>query len=314
MRTELRFEAIQPDSRSVLTVGTFDGVHLGHQAILRYLVARARVRKGPATVVTFDPHPREVIYGEPVPILTTVEEKMEIMEHFHIDRFVLLPFTRELAELPPEEYVRDILLKRIGMQEIVVGYDHHFGKGRKGDVELLRRLGKMWGFSVDVIPPHHIDHTLVSSSRIRQLLLEEGNVREAAKLLGRPYSLYARVVPGSGRGQKLGFPTANLSVEHPRKVIPRRGVYAVWVDVEEERVAGMMNIGMRPTFEEQEQTLEVHLIDFSGDLYGKRLRVSFVERLRDERKFNSVQELVEQLHRDLKRSTEVLQVYLSNHH
>ncbi|GIV61304.1 MAG: riboflavin biosynthesis protein [Rhodothermaceae bacterium] len=308
MRREYGLDQIIYDPTSRVTVGTFDGVHLGHQAILRYLRQRVVEQGGHSVVVSFDPHPREVVTGRPVPLLTTIDERADLLEALGIDRFIVIPFTPEFARLSAEAFVESVLVARIGLQEIVIGYDHGFGRGRGGDARLLETLGEKHGFAVDVIPPQVVAEHVVSSTEIRTLLREAGDVRTAARLLGRRYALAGEVVPGARRGRVIGFPTANLAVEHPRKVIPRQGVYAVLARIEEEAdpYGGMMNIGIRPTFEGQGLHLEVHLFDFQGDLYGRRLRIEFVERIRDERKFPSVEALVEQLSRDRERCMEAL--------
>lgn len=299
MKREIGWDEIERDDRSVVTVGTFDGVHRGHQAIIDHLRTRADARSGTSTLVSFDPHPRSVVHGEPVPLLSTVQERAALLEELEIDRFVIVPFSEKFARLTPEAYVEEILVKRIGLQEITVGYDHRFGRKRKGDVDLLRELGNRFGFDVDIIPPQEVDQHVVSSRGIRELLSEEGNVEEAANLLGRPYQLQGIVARGEGRGRKIGYPTANLAVEDPRKLVPKRGVYATLVEEPEGRIlGGMMNIGRRPTFDEMEVTVEVHLFDFEGDLYGKRLSVQFLQRLRDEQKFESPDALAMQLSED----------------
>lgn len=309
MKREYGLDQVSRNPDSVVTVGIFDGVHRGHQAILRYLLQRSKARQGSSVVVTFDPHPREVVRGEHVPLLTTISERVDLLGRMGVDRVIVVPFTKEFARLSAEEFVEQILVEKIGLQEVVVGYDHGFGKGRAGDIKLLEDLGRLHGFSVDVIPPQAVDEHVVSSSEIRKLLMEEGNVRLADEMLGRYYCLEGKVARGDGRGHQIGFPTANLEVEDARKVIPAKGVYAVLVHLQgasESPLAGMMNIGERPTFNGADLRLEVHILDFDADLYGSILRVEFVERLRDERKFASVQELVEQLSRDERRCKDAL--------
>lgn len=314
MKRQYGLDQIERDASSVVTVGTFDGVHVGHRAIIRYLVRRASEREGTSAVVSFDPHPREIVHGDEIPLLTTVEERAELIEQLGIDRFVVIPFTLEFSTLQAEDFVRDILVQRIGLREIVIGYDHAFGRNRRGDADLLGELGQIHGFAVDVIPPQVVEKHVVSSTEIRDALVGTGDVRRARELLGRNYSLTGNVVEGDGRGRQIGFPTANLTVDHPRKVIPAIGVYAVrvYVPPENERprsartYSGMMNIGRRPTFDNGEVLLEVHLLDFDGDLYGRHLRVEFVEKMRDERKFDSVEALTEQLSRDRLRCIQLL--------
>ena len=293
-------DALRPNAASVVTTGTFDGVHLGHQAIVRYLVERAREVGGVPTVVTFDPHPREVLTGHAVPLLTTLEERADALEALGVERFVVVPFSRDLSLLEPEDYVRDVLVEGVGMREIVIGYDHRFGRKARGDRALLEALGPDLGFSVDVIPEQIEGDVTVSSTEIRRQLAEAGDAARAAALLGRPYRITGTVVRGDARGRTIGYPTANVQPADPRKLVPRLGVYAVRVVLPGGAEAGgMMNVGRRPTFEaDGATTAEVHLFDVDADLYGQRLAVDLVARLRDERRFDGVEALVAQLGRD----------------
>ncbi len=288
------------DPRSVVTTGTFDGVHLGHQAIVRYLVARAAEAGGVPTVVTFDPHPREVLLGRPIPLLTTLGERADALEALGVERFVVVPFSRDLSLLEPEAYVADVLVEGVGMREIVIGYDHRFGRKARGDRALLDALAATHGFSVDVIPEQIDGDVTVSSTEIRRLLAERGDAQRAGQLLGRPYRLTGTVVRGDQRGRTIGYPTANLALNDARKLVPRAGVYAVRARLGDgAEHAGMMNIGQRPTVEtDGATTIEVHLFDFQGDLYGTTVQVDVVTRLRDERRFDGLDALVEQLGRD----------------
>ena len=299
--------AIRRDTTSVVTTGTFDGVHLGHQAIVRYLVERAQEIGGVPTVVTFDPHPREVLRGEAVPLLTTLDERADLLARLGVERFVVVPFSRDLSLLEPEDYVRDVLVERVGMREIVVGYDHRFGRKARGDRALLDRLGDDLGFSVDVIPEQVEGDVTVSSTAIRALL-EAGDARAAAVLLGRPYRITGPVVRGDQRGRTIGYPTANVQPSDPRKLIPRLGVYAARARLDDGTEAdGMMNVGRRPTFEtDGATTVEVHLFDIEADLYGRRLEVDVVARLRDEVRFDGPEALVAQLGSDAVAAREAL--------
>lgn len=307
MKRELGWDDITKDPESVLTVGTFDGVHLGHQAIVDYLLDRAARRSGTSTVVSFDPHPRSVVHGASLPLLTSVDERGDILESLGLDRFVVVPFTESFAKLSPEAYVSDILVDRIGLKEIAVGYDHRFGRERAGDVDLLRSLGQQYEFDVDVIPPREVGEDVVSSSTIRESV-EEGNVARATELLGRPYRLSGTVDRGQGRGREIGYPTANLAISEPRKLVPKNGVYAVQVTLPNGTVkGGMLNIGRRPTFEEMDVTVEVHLLGYQGNLYGESLSVQFVQRLRDEQKFESADALAVQLSKDERHCKRVLE-------
>lgn len=307
MKREIGWDAISRDPESVVTVGTFDGVHRGHQAIIEYLQERAEAQNGPSTLVSFDPHPRAVVHDEEVPLLTTVAERADLLEALGLDRFVVVPFSDDFAQLGPTAYVEEVLVNRVGVQEVTVGYDHRFGKDRAGDVEDLRALGGEYGFSVDVIPPQEVDHDVVSSSSIRSLLREEGAIERANDRLGRPYRLNGVVSRGQGRGRKLGYPTANLALEDARKLVPNLGVYATRVTLPDgNQWGGMMNIGRRPTFDEMDVTAEVHLLDYEGDLYGSSLSVEFLQRLRAEQKFESAEALVAQLSEDEERCRTVI--------
>lgn len=308
MKREIGWDDISRDDTSVVTAGTFDGVHRGHQAIIDYLKRRSEQRGGTSTVMSFDPHPRAVVHDREVDLLSTVEERGDFLERYGIDRFVVVPFTKEFAHLPARRYVEEILVRRIGLSEITVGYDHAFGRNREGNVELLREMGKTHGFDVDVIPAKEVESDVVSSSRVRSLL-REGDVTRAATLLGRPYELRGVVEHGEGRGRTIGYPTANIEVADDRKLIPAIGVYAVRVYryATAEVLNGMMNVGRRPTFDGMDVTAEVHVFDLDADLYGETLRVEFLRRLRDERKFDSVDGLVEQLSKDENHCKQVIQ-------
>jgi riboflavin kinase/FMN adenylyltransferase len=283
---------------TVVTVGSFDGVHRGHEAVLREIAARAQAAGRHSVLVTFDPHPLAVVNPAAAPpLLTTGPERREILAQTGLDYAVLLRFDRALASMPPEVFVRDILVAGCGMRELVIGPDHGFGRGRQGDVELLRRLGAELGFLVDVVPALEVDGHVVSSSLVRRAVAG-GDLVLASKLLGRPYFATGQVVPGDGRGRTIGVPTANLAGIPPRKLLPPDGVYAVRVEWRGGRAGGMMNQGGRPTFDQAARSLEVHLFDFDGDLYGEWLKVEWVARLRDVERFPSMDALRAQLDRD----------------
>jgi riboflavin kinase / FMN adenylyltransferase len=283
---------------STVTVGSFDGVHLGHQAVLEEIDRRARAAGRASVLVTFDPHPLEVVNPDAAPpLLTTGPERLEILAQSPLDYVLILRFDRHLAGLSPESFVRDILLERCAVRELVIGHDHGFGRGRSGDVETLRRLGAREGFDVDVVPPVDFGGQHVSSSRIRRAVAG-GDLLTARAMLGRPYGVVGRVGQGERRGRLLGVPTINLTDLSPRKLLPPDGVYAVMVEWRGGRVGGMMNQGTRPTFEDGRRSLEVHLFGFAGDLYGEWVRVEWVKRLRDIERFDSVEQLQQQLERD----------------
>jgi len=284
---------------TVATVGTFDGIHRGHQAVLRELVRRAG-KGGERTtlLVTFDPHPLEVVNPSAAPrLLTLSDEKRVLAAALGVERVEVVAFTPELARLGPEEFVRDVLRARFGMQELVLGYDHGFGRGRAGDVDMVRRLAREDGFAMEVVPAVKDDGQPISSSLIRTAVAH-GDLASAERGLGRPYSVRAVVERGAGRGRTIGVPTINLTSPDPRKLLPPDGVYAVRVDIDGKRYGGMMNQGPRPTFGVQARGLEVHLFDFTGDLYGATVTVEWVRRLRDTQTFPSRQVLVDQIERD----------------
>lgn len=293
---------------STVTVGSFDGVHLGHQAVLEEIGRRARAAGRASVLVTFDPHPLEVVNPDAAPpLLTTGPERLEILAQSPLDYVLLLRFDRHLAELSPEEFVRKILLERCGVRELVIGHDHGFGRGRSGDVDTLRRLGAVEGFVVDVVDPVDLGGQHVSSSRIRRAVAG-GDLATARAMLGRPYGVVGRVSHGEGRGRLLQVPTINLGELPSRKLLPPDGVYAVAVEWRGGRLGGMMNQGPRPTFQDGRRTLEVHLFGFEGDLYGEWVRVEWVERLRDIASFATVELLRQQLERDRTEAVKALAV------
>lgn len=301
-------EDVERDPNSVLTVGTFDGVHAGHRVLMQKVLDKAKEREARSVIVTFDPHPREIINpgDQGIKLLTTLQERCEILEDLGIDMMVVIPFDRDFSLMSSEEFVEDIIYKKIGVSEFVIGYDHHFGRNREGTIETIERLGKELGFDAYVVSKQEVGDRTVSSTAIRRALSEEGNVQLAAELLKRYYMLNGTVIHGDKRGKKIGYPTANIKPEHPRKIIPRSGVYTVKVRVDDKWYGGMMNIGIRPTFENGEQTLEVNIFDFDEEIYGKTVQVRFIKRIRNEKKFDGIDELVAQLDRDREESLRVL--------
>lgn len=299
----------RPPRRAVLTIGNFDGIHIGHRAILRTVTDRARALDGEAVVYTFDPHPRKVLQGARAPgLLTTTEQKLELLAAAQIDLVVLEPFTAAFARTSPEAFVRECVYARIAPREVYVGYDFHFGRDREGSMRTLTELGPRLGFAVTIIPEVTIGSRDVSSTRIRELLAA-GAVEEAALLLGRPYAIRGAVVRGDQRGRVLGFPTANVAPE--TEVLPGHGVYAGPVRILDEPpeaggaargavFSAVTNVGRRPTFKPDDPPLaEAHLLDFEGDLYGRRIEVGFSTRLREERRFPGPDALREQIGRDV---------------
>jgi riboflavin kinase/FMN adenylyltransferase len=291
---------------TVATVGTFDGVHRGHWAVLQEIRERALAAGRRSVLVTFHPHPLRVVNPDLAPeLLTTPTEKKEILAESGLDYAVFLPFTVALSRYSPRRFVEEILHGRLGVQELVIGYDHGFGRGRSGDVDTLRDIGRQLGFAVDVVAPVRAGDETVSSTRIRTAV-EQGDMDEAAEGLGRPYSLRGLVVRGDGRGRTLGFPTANLSVLGGDKLIPPEGIYAVRGVLRSGTFPGALHLGPRPTFRGSPPTIELHLMGFEGDLYGEDVRVDFVRRLRPVRPFSSVESLVGQMKEDVALALRVL--------
>ena len=280
-----------------MTVGMFDGMHVGHRAVLDEIAGRAALAGRASVLVTFEPHPLEVVNPAVAPArLTTAVERLEVLACSRIDRVLVLAFDRAMSQMEPDEFVSDVLLQRCGMRELVIGHDHGFGHGRRGDVETLRRLGAAGGFPVDVVEPVVIDGTSVSSTAIRQAIAR-GNMAEAERLLGRAYTASARVTRGDRRGHRVGFPTANLAVS-PRKLLPPDGVYAVIAETPAGRFGGMMNQGPRPTFADGRRMLEVHLFGFEGSLYDQWVRIQWIAPLREIRRFEGAAALSRQLEED----------------
>jgi riboflavin kinase/FMN adenylyltransferase len=294
----------------IMTIGNFDGVHLGHQMIFRKLSQRAREIGGTSLVLTFDPHPLKVLAPERCPFLITpTAKKLSIIQGCGLDVIICLPFTQKLASLSPMAFVEHVLVRTIGIREIYVGYNFAFGKGRQGSIALLQELGQDYGFLVHIIEPIAIEGRVVSSSMIRQWL-QQGHVDEAARLLGRLYSVTGTVVEGYRKGRELGFPTAN--VRSTDELIPSRGVYAVTVDWRGRRYEGVGNIGFNPTFGRTQLSVEIHLFNFAEQLYGETVEVSFVKKIRDERAFPSVAALVKQISQDVETAHTLLATY--RHH
>ena len=295
-----------PAAGSVVTVGTFDGVHLGHRAVLDEIAGRARIAGRMSVLVTFEPHPLAVVNPAAAPPrLTTAAERIEALATCEIDRVVVLRFDRAMAALEPEAFVEQVLLERCGMRELVIGHDHGFGRGRRGDVAMLREMGSVRGFTVDVVEEvAGASGQPVSSTAIRRAVAG-GDLVTAAALLGRRHALAAPVIAGEQRGRTLGFPTLNLAIP-PDKLLPPDGVWAVQVETPAGRFGGMMNQGHRPTFGDGRRLLEVHLFGFEGDLYDRQVRVTWVAPLRPIRQFEGVQHLRQQLEHDGARARAIL--------
>jgi riboflavin kinase / FMN adenylyltransferase len=284
---------------TIITVGTFDGVHCGHRDVIERLVDRSHALKIPSVLVTFEPHPLEVVNPSAAPLLLTTQyEKLEVLAETGLDYVAVLPFTSELAAYDAEDFVELVLRRRFRLRELLIGYDHGFGRQRAGNVEVLRTLGQRDGFRVEVVDPVATrDGHSVSSTSIRRAIAG-GDLERASAGLGRLYSVSGEVLEGSQRGRTIGFPTLNLGPPPARKLLPPEGVYAVRVQTPGGAVGGMMNLGPRPTFGDSATSLEAHLFDTTGDFYGAHVRIDFVRRLRETRKFASAEQLSKQLRRD----------------
>ncbi len=296
-----------PLENPVLTIGNFDGVHKGHLVLFEKVKDRAKAIGGQSAVMTFEPHPIKVVKPGNGPLLITpTKQKLDLISHAGIDLILCIPFTTQFASISAEDFVQDILVDMLGIKEIVVGYDYTFGYRRLGNIRLLREMGDKLGFQVHVVNPVRLDNTLVSSTSIRKFV-QEGNLSEAKKLLGRDYQISGTVVKGKNRGGRLlGFPTANLRLID--ELIPKGGVYAVTVMVNDKTYYGVTNIGYNPTFGDDALSVETHLLDFSEDILDKTIKVNFIQRLRDEKTYRSVKELADQIAQDILKAKDLFNI------
>jgi riboflavin kinase/FMN adenylyltransferase len=302
------FHGIQTVQRKLknpaITIGNFDGVHKGHQALFQKVKQLAEKLNGDSVVMTFDPHPLEVLFPQKIPsFLTSHLKKLELIERCGIDATIVVPFDHEFSRMSAREFVETVLVEKIGIKAIIVGYDYRFGHSREGNIDFLRQLGEQHGFMVETVSGISVNDTVVSSTAIRQMIIN-GNIREANKLLGRFFEVSGTVVPGRKRGTGLGFPTANIQM--PSITSPKTGVYAVEAEVDGKIYGGAANLGYNPTFGENDLSLEAHLFDFDRELYGKQITVWFIDRLRDEKRFSSVDELAEQIGKDVAKAKKIL--------
>ena len=284
---------------AVVTSGTFDGVHYGHQQILQKVSKIARENNGESVIITFWPHPRLVLFPDQqdLKLLSTFEEKVQLITELGIDHLLKIPFTREFSELSSQEFIEQILIKIIGTKRLVIGYDHRFGKNREGSFDHLVANAPKYGFQVVEIPKQEIDSVAVSSTKIRKAL-QEGKIHEANEYLGRPYSLEGIVIKGNMLGRKIGFPTANIEVRDEHKLIPADSIYAVRVTSREMQFGGMLYIGNRPVLKQSQKSIEVNIFDFNEDIYGELIKIQMIRKVRDDGYFNSMQELGLQLAKD----------------
>ena len=291
-------ENYKANSKSILTIGTFDGVHLGHQKIITSLVTKAKQKSLQANILTFFPHPRMVLQKESnLKLIDTLEEKQNLLSELGIDNLIIHPFSKEFSKLTAIEFTRDVLVNGLGMSALMIGYDHRFGKNREASVEDIITYGQSYNFEVTVIPAQDILSITVSSTKIRDAI-KISNFKKVNQFLGRPYELNGKVIKGNGVGRTIKYPTANIEIKEIYKLIPPKGVYLVKIYLGENEFSGMMNIGNRPTINGLNQTIEVHIFDFDKDIYGKKLKVCFVKKIRKEKKFDSLTSLKNQLKKD----------------
>ena len=293
----------RPLKNPVVTLGNFDGVHLGHQRIFKRVKEEALKLHGEGIVITFEPHPLKVLASDKfLPLLTPFRKKMMLIEKSGIDVVFCIEFSWAFSEIPPLEFIKNILVEKIKVKKIIIGYNYHFGKGQKGDAQTLKEAGKIFNFEVEVVKPLKVEHTIVSSSKIRALI-HKGEVEEASKLLGRNYPIIGKVVEGAKRGHTLGFPTANLEISD--ELYPKVGVYAVEVVWHQQRFKGLANVGFNPTFSSGQTepegcfSLEVHILNFHQEIYGEEIQIDFKKRIRDEVRFNSPSDLIRQIQKDI---------------
>ncbi len=295
-----------------VTIGTFDGVHLGHQKIIRQLKESAESVKGESVILTFSPHPRMVLFpdDDDLKLLSTEEEKKELLEKFGVEHLIVHPFTKKFSRITYTEYVRDILVNKIKTKKLIIGYNHHFGRNREGSFQQLKKLAPVYGFELEKIPAQVLNKVEISSTKIRKAL-ESGDIKIANKFLGYEYSIKGKVVKGKGLGKELGYPTANIHIDDKHKLIPADGIYAVTIEYEKQNYNGMMSIGFNPTvntapFRAGGKTIEVNIFDFEKEIYGENIRVFFKQKLRDEKKFDSLESLKKTIDSDKEKSLKIL--------
>ncbi|MBF90560.1 MAG: riboflavin biosynthesis protein RibF [Flavobacteriales bacterium] len=308
MKVYSSIEEFQNVERPIVTTGTFDGVHFGHRKIIDRLKQVAQNCDGETVLLTFSPHPRMVLFpdDQDLKLLNTIEEKKHLLEKAGVQHLIVHPFTKEFSRISSINFVRDILVNELKIHKLVIGYNHHFGRNREGTFEHLQEFAPVYGFEVEEIPVQLLDNVGVSSTKIRKALFQ-GDVETAAEYLGYQYQLSGTVVKGNAIGRTIGFPTANLELGNAKKIIPADGVYSVWVTVDGTSYKGMMNIGKKPTINNQARTLEVHLLEFEQDIYGEAICIEFVNKIRDEIKFTDILKLQQQLLLDKENVKKILE-------
>lgn len=311
MKIYERLDQFKKLLNAVVTIGIFDGVHVGHQKIFQRLRAIAQKIQGEVVLITFWPHPRLVLplqKAEPIKLLTTFEEKATILAQQGVDHLLKIPFTKIFAQLSSIDFIQKILIEKLGIKRLVIGYDHRFGRNREGEGKMLKTEGVHYGFAVEELPPQKIDEVVVSSTKIRKALLA-GEVKKANAYLNRPYEITGKVIKGNQRGRQMGFPTANLEILNAHKLIPADGAYAVKVMHEGTSYNGMLNIGVRPTLEGTLRTIEVYIIDFKKEIYGHELTIQFITQIRKESQFEDLSALKKQLWQDKEQALKLLEAW-----
>ena len=295
------------DKKSIITIGTFDGVHLGHRLIFSRLNEIAKKKNKDSTLLTFSPHPRHVLYpdDQDMKLLNTLDEKKTLLEELGIDNLIVHKFTKKFSRIKSSNFIRDILVEKLKVHTLIIGYNHHFGRNREGSFDELISLAKLYDFNIEIITPQNYEDVAVSSTKIRQLI-KKGDIEKANNYLGQAYFINGEVITGNRIGNSLGFPTANILIKNRWKLLPIDGVYAVKVKLGRNLFNGMMNIGKNPTVDGENKSLEVNIFNFSSDIYGKKVKINFVKRVRDEKKFKSIHALQRQLEIDKKKVQQIL--------
>ncbi|TNJ44134.1 bifunctional riboflavin kinase/FAD synthetase [Tamlana fucoidanivorans] len=298
MRKVKNLEHYKASEATVVTIGTFDGVHIGHQKIIKRLINTGKVEGLKSVILTFFPHPRMVLQKDSnIKLINTIKERHDILDALGLDFLLIKKFTKAFSRLSAEDFVKDILVDKINAKKVIIGYDHRFGRNRNADINDLKVFGETYGFEVEEISAQDINEVAVSSTKIRAAI-NDGDIQKANKYLGYDFMLTGEVSQGRGLGKQLNFPTANIVIEEDYKIIPKQGAYVVYAKINDLTVYGMMNIGMNPTVNGSEQTIEVHFFDFNSSIYGEIIQIHLLERLRDEQKFESVEALKKQLAKD----------------
>ena len=285
-------------SKAVVTTGTFDGIHLGHKKILDTLIKIGRDTNSETVIITFEPHPRIALFPDyELKLINTKSENIELFKRYNIDHIIFQKFDKNFSRITSLEYIRDILYKKIGLGELVIGYNHHFGRNREGSITNLKEYADLYGFNVHMVQPYRLNEIEISSTKIRNAI-QAGELELVNNYLGYNFKLSGLVIKGEGRGTSLGFPTANIVINNVHKIIPRDGVYAVYIYYEQDKFKGMLNIGYSPTFNQNKKSIEVHIFDFHKTIYNKSITLEFVKRIRGEKKFDKIENLKEQLSSD----------------